>query len=101
MLLAAALLRSIFRPGAHKHVFSLKGDAGSRLCLFCKTLVAKNSVSMTEGNEEIFMGDILKESELLFASSEEIAASIGRMKRKAQELNQGDFARWQQAAGMN
>ena len=87
--------------GAHKHVFSVKGDAGSRLCLFCKNLVAKTSVSMTEGNEEIFTCDMLKESELLFASSEEIAASIGRMKRKAQELNQGDFARWQQAAGMN
>ena len=87
--------------GAHKHVFSVKGDAGSRLCLLCKNLIAKASVSMTEGNEELFTCEMMKESQLLFASNEEIAASIQRMKRKAMELSQGDFARWQQAAGMN
>ena len=87
--------------GAHKHVFGVKGDAGSRLCLLCKNLVAKTSVAMTEGNEELFTCEMMNESELLFASNEEIAGSIARLQTKAVELNHGDFQRWQQAVGIN
>ena len=87
--------------GAHKHIFGLKGDAGTRFCVLCKNLLAKQAYTLTETDEHVFTCDMMSESEVFMATNEELAESISRMKSKARELSAADFARWQQAAGFN
>ena len=85
---------------AHKMVFNLKGDAGTKFCVFCKNLVSQKSGLVDEA------GDILVASSWDLASiqqatDESLRETVSRLDIKHNTLNKKDFALWQQAVGMN
>lgn len=85
---------------AHKQVFNLKGDAGTKFCVFCRNLVSQKSGLVDEA------GDILVATSWDLASiqqstDESLRDTVSRLDIKHETLNTKEFALWQQAVGMN
>ena len=86
---------------AHKAVFSLKGDAGSKFCMFCQTLVTEKSGMQAEDGTDILVANEWDLSKIQQATDQDILGTIARLTLKQKELSKQDFALWQQAVGFN
>lgn len=95
-------LHSFLQDGsAHKFIWNLKGDAATKFCIFCQTLVTKKSGVQDEDGHDILVADEWDLSKVQQATDNEVAGTIARLDEKSKELNKGDFQLWQQAVGWN
>lgn len=65
--------------GAHKHVWCMKGDAGSKMCLLCRNLVSEKSEVICEDGTNLLTCSIIHEHELDFATDADIRGSVRRL----------------------
>jgi len=82
---------------AHKLLFSIKGDAGTRCCLLCRNILASNSIELPEAR---LLNQCFREAHLQLSSDEDFSRSIVKLLEKHEELTKSDFALWQQAVGI-
>ena len=81
---------------AHKMLFSVKGDNGTRCCILRQNVLAKGVELETATLAEVFC----QERDLVLSTDADFSRSIATMKMKQQQLGKGDFNLWQQAAGI-
>ena len=65
---------------AHRAVFSVKGDSGTRCCLLCRNIISKRSKLTNEEGGEILLTDNVKEADCVFTSDNDIWNSIQRLR---------------------
>ena len=87
--------------GAHKQVWCLKGDAGTRFCMVCKNLVARDSGVMDEDGDNLLVGNLLHRNDLDFATDEEIIDTVMRLAADRANMSAATFALREQACGFN
>ena len=61
---------------AHKQIFSLKGDAGTKFCLFCSNLVTESSGLVTEAGEALLTCNTYDEGAIVKATNETFSGSV-------------------------
>lgn len=91
---------------AHKYVFNTKGDAGTKMCLLCRNLVATSSDIFDDEGEMLCKPSLTYEHEMDMADDNDIAGTIARLKSKhddhlARKLNATQFSAWEKACGLN
>lgn len=86
---------------AHKYIFNLKGDAGTKFCIFCRNLVTSKSGLLQEDGSNTLVADEWDLTRIQQSTDQDIAETISRLEEKKATLNKGDFALWQQAVGFN
>ena len=84
---------------AQKSIWSLKGDAGTRYCLFCSNLVSARS--NLDDDDELLTCNCWDMSQIVLANDEELKGTLQRVQDKAASLNKSDFKLWEQAVGFN
>ena len=87
--------------GAHKLVWCCKGDAGTRMCLLCRNLVARESGIVDEDGSNLLLSSIVHEADLDFASNDDIRGTVQRLAAFSVTDTPGDFKLRQQACGFN
>jgi hypothetical protein len=88
--------------GAHKHVFHVKGDAGTKFCLLCRNLFAIATDVVDEESGETLLGaDQLFEHELDFATDTDIMGTLARLVERKATLSPPNFAMFEKATGFN
>lgn len=65
---------------AHRAVFGIKGDSGTRMCLLCKNIVSKKSDLVGEAGAEMLVTENVKEHQLELTSDADIWRSVSRMR---------------------
>ena len=85
---------------AHKMVFNIKGDAGTKFCLFCSNLISQKS-GLSDEAGDILVATSWDLASIQQATDESVRETISRLDTKHETLNKKDFALWQQAVGMN
>ena len=89
--------------GAHKQVFLVKGDAGSKFCTTCRTLYAESSgIVDLETNNDLLTCNKLFETDMDFATDNDIRGTVERLAEHARTArNQEQLNLRQQACGFN
>ena len=85
---------------AHKMVFNIKGDAGTKFCLFCSNLISQKS-GLSDEAGDILVATSWDLAPIQQATDEPVRETISRLDTKHETLNKKDFALWRQAVGMN
>ena len=65
---------------AHRAMFSIKGDSGTRCCLLCKNIISHRSSLVDEAGCEILVTDLVKESQLDLTNDKDIWSTVARLK---------------------
>jgi len=95
-----AKLGMILQDGAaHKLTFGCKGDAGTRLCMLCRTLVSVKSNLVDEDGQELLTCSLVQESEMDMATDEDIKGSLSRLVEKHDTCTRAAFLLREQAIG--
>ena len=71
---------------AHKQMFSIKGDNGTRCCVLCKNIISKNSGILDEEGTELLKTELVTESACDFTTDEDLWPSLSRLKKFHVEL---------------
>ena len=82
---------------AQKTIWSLKGDSGTRFCLYCQNLVT--SRSGIEG--EVLTSNSFDLASILQSSDKSLQRTIATIAANHATMSHDDFALWQQATGFN
>eukprot|EP00933_Yihiella_yeosuensis_P004919 TRINITY_DN109326_c0_g1_i1.p1 TRINITY_DN109326_c0_g1~~TRINITY_DN109326_c0_g1_i1.p1 ORF type:complete len:703 (-),score=112.07 TRINITY_DN109326_c0_g1_i1:23-2131(-) len=95
-------LQMILQDGAaHKLVFNLKGDAGTKMCVACKNLISLSTdVVDPESGEVILTSSLTYEHELDKATDEDLKSTVARLLDRKKTLSSHLFAKWEQAVGV-
>lgn len=84
---------------AQKQIFALKGDSGTRYCLFCSNLIT--SRSKISGEEDLLTCNCWDMSQIVLANDVELKGTLQRLQAKATSVSKADFKLWEQAVGFN
>ena len=84
---------------AHKHVFSCKGDAGTKFCLLCTNLVSAKSGLADQDGEDLLTCSSYSLNEIVLATDSDIAGTCQRLLERHATMSKTDFTLWQQAVG--
>ena len=87
--------------GAHKLVFSCKGDSGSKFCMLCKNVVALKSKLAELDGTHMLKANVIFEHELELATCAEIRGALARLSEKRRTCSNTDFAMWETAIGFS
>ena len=88
--------------GAHKLVFCIKGDSGTRLCMLCLNAFARESRMLNEETgETILRCDLMLERELHFATNNDVRGCVRRLAAARLTDPPGAFKLREQAYGFN
>jgi hypothetical protein len=85
--------------GAHKVTWHCKGDAGTKMCMLCRNLYSTKSEIVDEDGSNLLTCSLIHESELDFATDEDIRGSVRRLAAKHASEPPAVFAKWSQAIG--
>ena len=95
-----ARLTMILQDGAaHKYVFSVKGDAGTKFCFLCRNCISKRSSISDDSGDLLLVSSELRYEDLDLATDQDIRGSLLRLVRAHGHLNQANFQLLQQAIG--
>jgi hypothetical protein len=101
MRLFANLTMILQDGGAHKGVFMVKGDGGSKFCMICKNLYSIGSDLAGEDGEELLTCSHVFENELDFATDMDIRNTVRRLAAYKLIDSPNDFKLREQACGFN
>ena len=87
--------------GAHKLAWCLKGDAGTRFCMLCKNLVARESVVLQEDGSNLLVGTLVRRSDMDIADDDEIIDIVHRLAADRATMEAPTFKMREQACGFN
>ncbi|CAE7256692.1 unnamed protein product [Symbiodinium sp. CCMP2592] len=83
--------------GAHKQIWSSKGDSGTKFCILCANI---HSGPPTGDNHDIMDHRTTKYSQLVLTTDEDVIQSYRRLdERRATCRTKAEFSQWQQATG--
>ena len=85
---------------AHKTIYSLKGDAGTKFCIFCANLYTEKSNITMEDNEEVLVANAWSLENIKQATDSDVMGTAQRLQVQSRALSSKDFEVWQQAVGM-
>lgn len=89
-------LGMILQDGAaHKLVWQCKGDAGTRMCMLCRNLIAESALG------DMLTCNKVHESEMDMATDEDIIGTLDRLAACKPTLSKAMFELRQQAVGFN
>ena len=95
-------LEAFLQDGAaQKAIWNLKGDAGSKFCIFCQNLVTEKSGMQHEEGTDILVAGQWDLTKIQQATDLEIKGTMARLVEQSGKLNKVDFGLWQQAVGWN
>lgn len=88
--------------GAHKHVFHMKGDGGTKFCILCRNLfaIATDAVDEDTG-EPLVKAGLVFEEEMDFATDADIRGTLTRLANNKAVMPSPNFAIWEKAVGLN
>ena len=98
-LFAARLSMILQDGGAHKALWSCKGDAGTRFCLLCRNCIARRCKILDEAGCAMVGSTDIVDDNLVRHTDSTVLAAIDRLKEKRTSMNSADFELWQQASG--
>ena len=80
-------LQRIVQDGAaHRAMFSVKGDSGTRCCLLCKNVVSRRSGLVDEGGATLLVTEFVKASQLDLTTDRDVWQTIKTLKDKHKTL---------------
>ncbi|CAE7513380.1 unnamed protein product [Symbiodinium sp. CCMP2592] len=85
--------------GAHKALWSCKGDAGTRMCMLCRNVIAQRCDILHSSGLPVVGSSEIRESKLSLATDQSIHEAMAKLAEKKMLLNAADFSTWQQATG--
>ena len=85
--------------GAHKYLFSVKGDGGIRPCILCKNIISAATTDLDD-EDAILTSDVFQECDLQFTTENDWRRTLLRLLEKQDALNAFDFDCWQKACGI-
>ena len=85
--------------GAHKVTWHCKGDAGTKMCMLCRNLYSQKSEIVDEDGSNLLTCSLIHESDLDFATDDDIRGSVRRLAAKHASEPAAVFAKWSQAIG--
>ncbi|CAE7241576.1 unnamed protein product [Symbiodinium sp. CCMP2592] len=85
--------------GAHKALWSCKGDAGTRMCMLCRNVIAQRCDILHSSGLPVVGSSEIRESNLSLATDQSIHEAMAKLAEKKMLLNAADFSTWQQATG--
>ena len=95
-------LSMIVQDGAaHKFLWSCKGDAGTRMCMLCRNVLAQRCSILENSGLPLCGSTETREERLLLSTDASITEAMDKLARKKEELSAVDFQLWQQSAGWN
>jgi hypothetical protein len=86
--------------GAHKSVWSSRGDAASKFCLLCKNLFTKSSRMVDEDGRHMLVCDALTLDSLVPATDADLRRNARFLEKQASCMSADDFTALQQSLGM-
>lgn len=86
--------------GAHKTVWSSRGDGATKLCLLCKNLFTESSNMCDEDGSNLLVCGIIKSEELVPASDGDLRRTARYLERVSGTIAPRQFAEQQQALGI-
>ena len=87
--------------GAHKVVFMVKGDGGSKFCMSCRNLYSIASDIVDEDGDAMLTCSHVLEDELDFATDDDIRGTVRRLAAHAAVVDADERKLREQAAGFN
>lgn len=85
--------------GAHKAMYHMTGDAGSKMCCLCTNLFSQRSDIVGEDGSNLLTCSILHESDLHFATDSNIFDAVDRLADWKKTLKSGQFKLREQVLG--
>ena len=85
--------------GAHKYLFSVKGDGGIRPCILCKKIISAATKDLDD-EDAILTSDVFQECDLQFTTENDWRRTLLRLLEKQDALSASDFDCWQKACGI-
>ena len=85
--------------GAHKSIWHMKGDAGSKMCMLCRNLMSVKSDLVASDGTKLLTCSLVFEKSLDFATSDDIFGSVKRLAALKGTMSAADFQLHQQAFG--
>ena len=80
-------LQCIVQDGAaHRAMFSVKGDSGTRCCLLCKNVVSRRSGLVDEDGATLLVTEFVKASQLDLTTDQDVWKTIQTLKDKHKTL---------------
>ena len=87
---------------AHKKLWHVKGDAGTRFCALCINLIARNSRLAASMDDECgLVCDGLEYTNIFLATDSDIKGTQDRLRTNAASMTKSRFATFEQACGFN
>ncbi|CAE7232739.1 unnamed protein product [Symbiodinium sp. CCMP2592] len=86
---------------AHKQLFSIKGDNGTRCCILCRNILAARAGDLDDLEDFVLSSDVFKEEQLVQNTDADFRRSVETMQSKKLEMTANDFQLWQQATGIS
>lgn len=72
---------------AHKSVWGIKGDAGTRCCMLCKNVISKRSGLTNEEAGEILVTENVPEEMLQLTTNDDIWKSVSKLESNANSMS--------------
>ena len=85
--------------GAHKYLFSVKGDGGIRPCILCKNIISAATKDLDD-EDAILTSDVFQACGLQFTTENDWRRTLLRLPEKQDALNASDVDCWQKARGI-
>ena len=86
---------------AHKYMYCIKGDSGSRFCCLCLNAWSSVSEVLDEDGNPLMICHMCKVSDMKPASDADILAAADRLAHRRATIEDNTvFNRWQQASGL-
>lgn len=80
---------------AQKTIWSLRGDSGTRYCVLCQNLIARQSSL----DEDILTCDMSHQEKILLATDEDLKGTWRRLEEKSNSCTASAMKTWMQATG--
>jgi hypothetical protein len=87
--------------GAHKLLWHCKGDAGTKMCMLCKELLAEDSGEKDDDDVPIIVCKEISVDNLDFATDDDIRGTVDRLAARHGTMGVGQYNLLQQAVGFN
>ena len=85
---------------AHKYLWSIKGDSGSKFCFLCRNCTSIALAGDHDDEDSNAVCKVANYADLSLATDTEIWDSMARLKARYDNCNKKTFDRWQQATGI-
>ena len=95
----ASLAMVVQDGGAHKSIFLCKGDAGTRMCMLCKNVVAVRSKLTNVDGTKLLKSNVIFAEDLDLATDADVRGALRRLEAHKRSCSATTFKVWEQSIG--